>query len=365
MALRRRGGKWHYRFNLDGREYSATTGLADTKLNENDAKDLEAQHRIALMEGRNPTRRIIVREFSDASEEFLRWAEGEYRAHPNTYQRIKTSFTSAKLFFSTEPVSLIDEQRVEEYKTWRITDNEVRDITVRHDLHALSKFFGYAIKWRWTRDNPIRNVNIPSDADSIRIHVISDEEEREYFKRCAKNQNLWDLARLIRNQGMRPDEVLSLQRGDVDLARKVLHVRNGKSAAARRTLNLVAESCSILTRRMKKKPEWIFPSERCPGKHILRLNGAHDRACKEDAKNKRKALCFVLYDWRHTFATRLAQAGIDLATLAAIIGHSSIRIVQRYVHPTADHKRNAMERYEQVLKKSDKSRKQKRGQSES
>jgi site-specific recombinase XerD len=57
----------------------------------------------------------------------------------------------------------------------------------------------------------------------------------------------------------------------------------------------------------------------------------------------------VLYDLRHTFATRLAQAGIDLATLAAILGHNSIRIVQRYVHPTAEHKKAAMLRYDATM----------------
>jgi len=60
---------------------------------------------------------------------------------------------------------------------------------------------------------------------------------------------------------------------------------------------------------------------------------------------KESGLSFVLYDFRHTFATRMAQQGIDLATIASILGHNSIRMVQRYVHITADHKRAAMERY--------------------
>jgi|ERR1700677_1119534 hypothetical protein len=49
---------------------------------------------------------------------------------------------------------------------------------------------------------------------------------------------------------------------------------------------------------------------------------------------------------RHTFATRIADEGIDLATLADILGHNSIRIVERYVHPTDEHKKSAMVRYE-------------------
>jgi site-specific recombinase XerD len=98
----------------------------------------------------------------------------------------------------------------------------VRNISVRHDLHALSTFFKYAIKQHWTRENSIVNVKIPSDEDAVRIHVITPQEELEYFARVAKNQNLYDLAMLMRNQGMKPEEVTSLHKEDVDLERAAL-----------------------------------------------------------------------------------------------------------------------------------------------
>jgi site-specific recombinase XerD len=58
----------------------------------------------------------------------------------------------------------------------------------------------------------------------------------------------------------------------------------------------------------------------------------------------------VLYDFRHTFATRAAQSGVDLATLASILGHNSLRVVQKYVHPTEEHKKAAMVRFERAMK---------------
>ena len=62
-----------------------------------------------------------------------------------------------------------------------------------------------------------------------------------------------------------------------------------------------------------------------------------------------KVTPFRLYDCRHTFATRQVEAGTDLVTLAAMLGHSKIQMVLRYAHPTQEHQTKAMERFERFV----------------
>jgi integrase len=59
---------------------------------------------------------------------------------------------------------------------------------------------------------------------------------------------------------------------------------------------------------------------------------------------RHKELCnrlgfdFRLYDFRHTYGSLMAMAGVDLMTLKELMGHSSITLTQRYCHPTPEHK---------------------------
>src|SRR5208283_4919616 len=98
----------------------------------------------------------------------------------------------------------------------------------------------------------------------------------------------------------------------------------------------------VLRRRMKSlESPYVFPCESDPARPIPKVNNAHDRAVKES-----KIPPMRLYDLRHTWATRAAMSGIDLVTLAAMLGHSRIQMVLRYAHPTQQHQSQAMQRLE-------------------
>ena len=59
---------------------------------------------------------------------------------------------------------------------------------------------------------PFAKWTFPSDADAVRMHILSAAEEKEYFKRAQKSKNLHDCGRLMLNQGIRPDEAVCLRK---------------------------------------------------------------------------------------------------------------------------------------------------------
>ena len=336
MALRARAGKWSWRFTLDGREYSGASGLAATKRNATAARDMETEHRRAIVEGRSPSLRLRARKFSDAAQEYLTACRAEHRDRSSTARRIAVSFTSLLAAFDGLMVAQVTAREIERYKAVRITEHKVRDVTLRHDLHALSGFFRWSMRMGYAAMNPVREVRIPSDREAVRMHVLSAAEERAYFQAALADPLLHDFARLMLLQGARPDELLRLTAADVDVAAGTAKITRSKTAAGRRTLTLASEARSILARRCAGLAQ---------GAPIFAVSPSG--LAKKHARCLRASGCkFVLYDFRHTFATRMAESGCDIATLAAIMGHSSLRLLTRYIHPTAEHQAAAMLRFD-------------------
>ena len=345
--LRKRRGHWHYRFQIDGRQYSGNTGLEASERNRKSAlefakrKHAEATHAAAEQEESTPI------PFIDAVARFLEWCEHvEYRQKPGTWRRIRVSFTSLMTFFHEKRVADITAGDIEQYKHWRLAELKVREITLRHDLHAFSVFVRYAMKQRWIESSPLEGVTIPSDAGAMREHVLTSAEEATYFARAIEirdrtgRRNLYDLGRLMVLQGCRPEEIMSLRKEHVNIEARQMKIAGGKTRAARRTLDLCDESVELLAARMDGDSPWIFPSDRTKGRPIGKLQGPHDLVCRETG------LSFVIYDLRHTFATRMVEAGVDVPTLAAILGHNGLRTIYRYVHPSDEHKKTAMAKFD-------------------
>ena len=346
MPLRKRAGKWHYRFEVHGHEFTGSTWLAATERNKTAAMRKEAAARELVLAGKSNELKISVIRFSDAAAQFIDWCSGEYRAHPASAKRISTSFASIAAYFGRQTVSSVTAGEIEGYKTFRRSVSQVREVTLRHDLHSLSLFFQFAVRHNWCRGNPVKEVEIPSDKDAVRIHVLTPAEETAYFeavkqlaaganvqqgvgregnlKLAAESyQSLHDAMRLILLQGVRPAEVMAARVEHVDGDHWL--IPSGKSAAARRTLRLTAESRAILEgRKLVARNGWLWPG-RTSG-HVTTLQKTHDAAVERSG-----VLC-VIYDFRHTFATRAAAAGMPITTLAAVLGHGNLRSVMKYVH---------------------------------
>lgn len=348
MSLKNRNGLWYYRFRANGAEILRSTGLAASKRNQSAAIRMEIEARLELATGRGAAPKLKPQAFLAAAAQFLEWCEvTEYRAKVQTAQRIATSFASLVEHFGGRPVCLIDGPAIEDFKTWRAAKHGVRDITIRHDLHALSVFYRkWAIPRHLASTNPVKTVSIPSDRHAQREHILTDDEETTYFEKASGFPMLHDVAKLLLLTGARPEEIYSLPQSAVDLKQKTVRIQGGKTAAATRTLTLIDEAWWIVKRRLTTKGTWVFPSERKPGHHITKLNNQHDEACRL------AGVSFCLYDFRHTFATRIViDVGGDTATLAALLGHSGLRTVSRYVHPQAQAQRDVMAKYEASRKR--------------
>ena len=166
-----------------------------------------------------------------------------------------------------------------------------------------------------------------------KTRILAQTEEALYLKNA--NPRLKDIATLMLNTGMRPEEVCTCKGENVNLKERFIFVPKGKTRFARRTIPLTPDAYKVLKRRYRKG--YLSPHKFDPNRPMV--------VCKSHRPLVDKLeLDFRLYDLRHTFGSRMAMAGVDLPTLKELMGHSSITLTMRYVHPTPEHKREAIDK---------------------
>lgn len=145
---------------------------------------------------------------------------------------------------------------------------------------------------------------------------------------------------------MRPEVVYRIRAENAHPSKGYIFNPYGKTKAAQRKIPLNKTASEIIRSRLeialqKGNSPYLFPHRDDPARPMVKANNTHTAVLK-----KSKVQRFRLYDLRHTWATRAAESGIDLVTLAAILSHSRIQMVLRYAHPTKEHQVNAMKKLE-------------------
>src|SRR5579863_6108000 len=107
MALRPRSGKWHYRFEVDGHEWTGSTGLVATERNRKAATRIELEALQATEQGKAHELRIQATPFNDAAAKFIDACKAQHRGKPNTWKRTQGSMTSLCVHFGRMSVSAI------------------------------------------------------------------------------------------------------------------------------------------------------------------------------------------------------------------------------------------------------------------
>jgi len=134
--------------------------------------------------------------------------------------------------------------------------------------------------------------------------------------------------------GLRLSELIHLRVTDIDSARMVIHVRAGKGAKDR----LVPLSPRLLEElraywRLCRPTTWLFPGAK-PGEPICGSNMQRrfGRLVKRVGLTKHCSL----HTLRHSYATHLLEAGVDLLTLKMLLGHRTLETTARYLHVSTD-----------------------------
>ncbi len=343
MAIYRRGKVWWYSFEFHGRRVQESSGFTNKKR----AIDAAAIRRTELLERRaGLSQKKMAPKFEEQVEKFPAWSKQQHK--PKTRELHGTNCDTLLRFFRGCWLDEITAGMVEDFKLARAGEERrnakdgsiVSPATVNRALTTLKKLFHHAEKDGYGLSNPTRGVEFLHEG-SGRTRVVSFEEELAYMAKTS--QPLKDIAQIILDTGLRPEEVFRIRIENLDFGESTIFNPFGKTKAARRKVSMTADVAELLKGRVKKtKATFVFPAKGNSERPIGSVRKAHDAAVENAGIREH----FRLYDLRHTFATRAVAAGVDLPTLSAILGHTSIQMTMRYVHPAEEQKRSAVGKLE-------------------
>lgn len=284
--------------------------------------------------------------FSRALDRYELEVSSQKRA--NTRAREITSANTLRGSFSGLNLKDISSARVATFRDKRL--QSVGPSTIQKDLALLSHLYTIArTEWALEVNNPVAGIRKPAMPDG-RLRFLTKDEARNLLEICrnSRNQKLYHYVQLLLQTGMRPSEGAGLKWGQIDIDARIVDLTITKTKPRRVPLTIkgIEILLDIMPEQCSKREPVFLPDK--ISATVQRRPNLFFRRAFDNAVKKAKLDDFHMHDLRHTAASYLLMGGVDLRTLAEILGHSSMQMVQRYTHLLDDHKLKAIDRIERL-----------------
>ena len=274
--------------------------------------------------------------FKDLVNLYLK--EIKFNVADGTYSARRCSFNRLGIFFNDCLLSEIFPRDLNIFLSNNLL--KYKPQTVRYDLYNFGTLWNYAVNvWCLNlRSSPSKAVKVRKIPLVLRF--LTSEQLKILLSACYQHSaKLGDLVLLAVNTGLRKTELLLLRWCDVDFANKTIFVRAEitKTKTARLVpLNLSAirallgRRCEFYEKGKNNLESFVFPAT---SQKLLSKNGVwHFYNSFIKVKNEIGLNDFRFHDLRHTFASALVSCGVDLIKVRDLLGHSSIKMTERYAH---------------------------------
>jgi len=330
--LFKRGETWYFDARIDGIRYREKLGKGFSRTI---AKEYAAARRIKILneEAGFRKKKKIDLSFEDAANAFLKHAEAELR--PRTFLTYKECCGRLRVSFAGKRLSQITTWLVQKHRQARIDAGA--KIRANREVSCLKNLFNFCLRMKlYEGENPTHGIRLPKEPWT-RIRFLDYDEEARLLQEL--HEPLRTLVVLGIHAGIRiQSEGVGLTWEHVDLTRNLVTVpahlaKNGHERVI--PLNQMIRTALAELRKDATHESIFISTDGLPYRHIRK---SFDRACK-----RAKVYGVTPHVLRHTFASRLVMAGVDLRTIQELGGWKSLDMVMRYSHLSPQHKAQAVE----------------------
>jgi site-specific recombinase XerD len=228
-----------------------------------------------------------------------------------------------------KPPDQVDEEELRQYFLFLKNEKHAARASCTIALCGIKFFFERTLGREWKTFEflrPAKEKKLPVVLSRAEVGAVLAGVRRKPYRVCLT---------LIYACGLRLLEGLHLQVADIDGARQLLHIQQGKGNKDRYVP--LPDACLQMLRRhwlTHRHPLWLFPSALEEANQPMRASGMQRafRAAVQEAGIHKRA---TLHTLRHSYATHLLEGGVNLRIIQSYLGHASPKTTSIYTHLTS------------------------------